>query len=184
MACYSGEDDEGFSNAIREINKLQDTIYPVILQKGTQGNWKCVHPDYPDIDGFYRAALEPGDVAFQFIRREMSNIDKSVANREETRALDAVELTYKFMKIMVDRTKVYDLYTTSKPQMPCCSVTLNMRKLKKGLKIQPACSRKLHAVLLKRRAKHLMRSSTGMSTSITGYLFGTSKSRVNHIRNT
>ena len=112
MACYSGEDDEGFSNAIREINKLQDTIYPVILQKGTQGNWKCVHPDYPDIDGFYRAALEPGDVAFQFIRREMSNIDKSVANREETRALDAVELTYKFMKIMVDRTKVYDLYTT------------------------------------------------------------------------
>ena len=36
MACYSGEDDEGFSNAIREINTLQDTIYPVILQKGTQ----------------------------------------------------------------------------------------------------------------------------------------------------
>ena len=112
MACYSGERDDEFDQAIKAVNTLQDTIYPIVLQKGTQGNWKSLHPDFPYIENFSPTSLDPGHVAFQFLKDEASNIDKEVANRDETRALDVVELTSKFMKMMVTRVKVYNLYTT------------------------------------------------------------------------
>ena len=112
MACYSGERDEDFDQAIKAVNFLHENIYPIVLQKGTQGDWKSVNSDFPYIENFNPASLDPGHVAFQFIKDEASNIDKEVANRDETKALDVVELTSKFMKMMVTRVKVYNLYTT------------------------------------------------------------------------
>merc|ERR1712218_132710 len=112
MACYSGERDEDFDQAIKAVNFLHENIYPIVLQKGTQGDWKSVNSDFPYIENFNPASLDPGHNAFKFINDEASNIDKEVANRDETKALDVVELTSKFMKMMVTRVKVYNLYTT------------------------------------------------------------------------
>ena len=109
---YNGEKPEEWAKAISDINKLAIEIYPTLLEKKLDGSWKRVHPDFPDVAGILPNELDPGYNAFEFVRKNQTQINTEKCNREETRALDVVQTTHKFMEIMVARVKIYDLYGT------------------------------------------------------------------------
>ena len=110
--CYNGELKEEWDQHVQQLNHLHDVIYPTVLEKGTRGEWKRVHPDFPDVAGVAATELFPGYKAFEFVKKHQDKINPEKANRQEKSALDVVQTTQKFMDICVNRVKIHGLYST------------------------------------------------------------------------
>ena len=110
--CYNGELKEEWDQHVQQLNHLHDVIYPSVLEKGTRGEWKRVHPDFPDVAGVAATELFPGYKAFEFVKKHQDKINPEKANRQEKSALDVVQTTQKFMDICVNRVKIHGLYST------------------------------------------------------------------------
>ena len=110
--CYNGDKKEEWTQTVEALNELHDVIYPSVLEKGTRGEWKRVHPDFPDVAGVAATELDPGYKAFEFVSKHQDKINPEKANRQEKSALDVVQTTHKFMTVCVSRVKIHDLYQT------------------------------------------------------------------------
>ena len=110
--CYNGDKKEEWTQTVEALNELHDVIYPSVLEKGTRGEWKRVHPDFPDVAGVAATELDPGYKAFEFVNKHQDKINPEKANRQEKSALDVVQTTHKFMTVCVSRVKIHDLYQT------------------------------------------------------------------------
>ena len=110
--CYNGELKEEWDQHVHQLNHLHDVIYPSVLEKGTRGEWKRVHPDFPDVAGVAATELDPGYKAFEFLKKHKDKINPTKASRAEKSALDVVQTTQKYMDICVSRVKMHGLYTT------------------------------------------------------------------------
>ena len=110
--CYNGDKKDEWTQTVEALNKLHDVIYPNVLEKGIRGEWKRVHPDFPDVAGVAATELFPGYKAFEFVKKHQDKINPEKANRQEKSALDVVQTTQKFMDICVNRVKIHGLYST------------------------------------------------------------------------
>ena len=114
--CYKGENPQLWAKHVQALNNLHSSVYPCVLEKGVNGNWLRVHQDYPELEGFDPAELQPGYQAMDFMLTEMDKIDSSKAKRDEISAMDVVKSTRKFMDIMKSRVKTRDIYSKLAPQ--------------------------------------------------------------------
>ena len=67
--CYNGDKKDEWTQTVEALNKLHDVIYPNVLEKGIRGEWKRVHPDFPDVAGVAATELFPGYKAFEFVKK-------------------------------------------------------------------------------------------------------------------
>ena len=111
-SCYNGDKKDEWTQTVEALNELHDVIYPNVLEKGIRGEWKRVHPDFPDVAGVAATELFPGYKAFEFVEKHHDKINPEKANRQEKSALDVVQTTQKFMDICVNRVKIHGLYST------------------------------------------------------------------------
>ena len=88
---------------MQALNNLNSSVYPCVLEKGTTGAWKGVHPSYPEMEGFNPEELQPGYQAMDFLLTELVNVDVSKANKDEKSALDVFHSTRKYMESMRSR---------------------------------------------------------------------------------
>ena len=73
---YNGEKVEEWKKTVQDLNYLHDMIYPTVLEKDTRGGWKRVHPDFPDVAGILPNELDTGYNAFEFVRKNQTQINK------------------------------------------------------------------------------------------------------------
>ena len=73
--CYNGDKKEEWTQTVEALNELHDVIYPSVLEKGTRGEWKRVHPDFPDVAGVAATELDPGYKAFEFVSKHQDKIN-------------------------------------------------------------------------------------------------------------
>ena len=110
--CYKGEEKQEWKDSIAALNNLHETVFPKILDQHLGGGWKRVNSDFPVIQGFNLAELDPGFKAFGFVEREKLLIDPDKADRNESSALAVIQSTEKFMKILDSRVKVHGVFET------------------------------------------------------------------------
>ena len=110
--CYKGEKQQEWLDAVAALNNLHSTVYPKVIEQNLGGGWKRVHPDFPLLKGLNPNELDPGHKAFGFVEREKMFIYPEKADRDEKSALEVIQSTEKFMKIMVARVKVHGVYET------------------------------------------------------------------------
>ena len=110
--CYKGEKKQEWLDAVAALNNLHSTVYPKVIEQNLGGGWKRVHPDFPLLKGLNPNELDPGHMAFGFVEREKMLIYPEKADRDEKSALEVIQSTEKFMKIMVARVKVHGVFET------------------------------------------------------------------------
>ena len=113
--CYKGQHPLEWAKHVQALNNLHSSVYPCVLEKGTTGAWKGVHPSYPEMEDFNPEELQPGYQAMDFLLTELVNVDVSKANKEEKSALDVFQSTRKYMESMRSRVKVRDIYNKVTP---------------------------------------------------------------------
>ena len=113
--CYKGQNPQLWAKHVQALNNLHSSVYPCVLEKGTTGAWKRVHPSYPEMEGFNSEELQPGYQAMDFLLTELGNMDISKANKDEKSALDVFNSTRRFMEVMRSRVKARDVYNKVTP---------------------------------------------------------------------
>ena len=110
MTCYSGENKLEWETTVKDLNDLSINLYPRILEKGINQEWKKVHKDFPLMEDVKIEELEPVKKAIEFLSNEKDNIDGDKATGLEKGALEVEALTRKFMNVMMKRVTVYSKY--------------------------------------------------------------------------
>ena len=113
--CYKGEHPQQWARHMQALNNLHTSVLPCVLEKGPTGNWKGVHPAYPEKEGFNPEELRPGKEAMDFVTSEYAKFDHSKATRDEKSALDVYRTTHHFMLVMTDREYARDAYNKLDP---------------------------------------------------------------------
>ena len=108
--CYSGQNIQQWQNAVTTINDSHVNLFPKLLEKGIQGNWKKVNPNYPKIEGIDKNSVTSCIEAYKFVNQENGNIDQEKAENDEKKALDHYKITKDFVKIIDMRDKLLKVY--------------------------------------------------------------------------
>ena len=108
--CYNGAKLQEWKNAVTIINDSHVNLFPKILEKGSQGNWKKVNQNYPKIEGLDKNTVTSCIEAYKFLNQEFGNIDQEKAVNNEKKALDHYKITKDFVKNIEMRDKLLKVY--------------------------------------------------------------------------
>ena len=112
MSCYNGENKLEWETTVKDLNDAHINLYPRILEKGINQEWKRVHKDFPLMEDVKIEELEPVKKAMEFLSNEKDNIDGEKATGQEKGALEVEALTRKFIDIIIKRVEIYSKYKT------------------------------------------------------------------------
>ena len=124
-SCYNGDEPQLWTQHVQALNHLHVEIYPRVLEKGLDQNWRRVKLNYPELEGFSSDELQPGYQALDFLSTEMDKIDKAKASRDEQTAMAVFDLERRknFMAIMKSRIKTRDIHEKIIPE--CAEMQTN-----------------------------------------------------------
>ena len=112
MSCYNGVNKLEWETTVKDLNDAHINLYPRILEKGINQEWKRVHKDFPLMEDVKIEELEPVKKAMEFLSNEKDNIDGEKATGQEKGALEVEALTRKFIDIIIKRVEIYSKYKT------------------------------------------------------------------------
>ena len=66
-SCYKGQEPLLWAQHVQALNNLHVDIYPRVLEKGTDQQWRRVKENFPELEGFSSDELQPGYQALDFL---------------------------------------------------------------------------------------------------------------------
>ena len=80
-SCYNGHEPQLWTQHVQALNHLHVEIFPRVLEKGTDQNWRRVKLNYPELEGFSSDDLQPGYQALEFLATEIDKIITPATSR-------------------------------------------------------------------------------------------------------
>ena len=107
--CYNGPLQNEWGDFVDKSIKAAVELFPKIFVQGGQGNWKAVHPDFPDVDhdeDQLKGVITVFDWFSVFMQSDI--IVRDQATRDENKAMEIYDLTSGLINIVKKRNGTYE----------------------------------------------------------------------------